>query len=197
MQILNTDANLTNPYSQHTSNIDSYSLQNKQVGDKNKELSIEDEVKKSAVQVSISMNAQIVLFTMDSQKVSKDNSTAQNEIFGFLEGKKIEDQLSLEDIGYNGKPITKLTQDEANELLSDDGFFSVEKTSKRISNFVFDFAGYDIDLLEKGRQGIVKGFEEANKLWSGKLPEISHATQESTLAIIDARIADLKEKAKD
>ena len=195
MQTSNIDTNISNPYATHNANVNTYSPQNKQEANKKAELSIEEEVKKSAVQVSISMNAQIVLFSMDSSKVAKDNSTAQKDVFNLLSGKEIEGSYSLEDIGYNGKPITELTEDEAKELISEEGFFSVEETSTRVADFVFNFAGYDIDLLEKGRAGIVQGFEEANKLWGGELPEISHATQEATLAILDARIADLKNKS--
>ncbi len=40
--------------------------------------------------------------------------------------------------------------------------------------------------------GIVKGFEEANKMFGGNLPEISYKTQERTLALIDAKIESLK-----
>ena len=197
MQTSNIDTFISNPYASHNANVDSYSSQNKQEGDKKAELSIEEEVKKSAVQVSISMNAQIVLFSMDSSKVAKDNSTAQNDVFNLLSGNEIEGSYSLEDIGYNGKPITKLSQEEAKELLEKEGFFSIEETSTRVADFVFDFAGYDIDLLEKGRDGIVQGFDMANKMWGGELPEISHQTQKATLAILDARIADLKNKSKD
>ena len=155
----------------------------------------EEEIKKSSVQVSISMNAQIVLFSMDSSNYAEDNTSVQNDIFGFLSGKKIdESNYSLEELGYDGKPITQLSQDEAKSLINEEGFFGIEETSKRVSQFVFDFAGYDLNILEKGREGIIHGFEEANKLWKGKLPEISYRTQEKTLALIDARISDLKAK---
>ena len=54
------------------------------------------------------------------------------------------------------------------------------------------FAGDDLELLQKGREGIVKGFEEAEKLFGGQLPEISYKTQERTLALIDEKIKSLK-----
>ena len=164
---------------------------------KREELSVEEEINKSAVQVSISMNAQIVLFSMDSSNLAKENSSAQGDITSFLSGNPVEGGYSLEDLGYYGKPITKLSEDEAKELIADEGFFGVEETSNRVADFVFDFAGYDLELLEKGRAGIVQGFDEAQNLWGGELPEISHQTQSNTLALIDARIADLKAKEKE
>jgi hypothetical protein len=36
------------------------------------------------------------------------------------------------------------------------------------------------------------GFEEAEKLFGGQLPEISYKTQERTLALIDEKIKSLK-----
>ena len=50
----------------------------------------------------------------------------------------------------------------------------------------------DLEKLQKGRDGIVKGFDEANKMFGGNLPEISYKTQERTLALIDAKIESLK-----
>lgn len=63
-----------------------------------------------------------------------------------------------------------------------------------MANFVFNFAGDDLEKLQKGRDGIIQGFEEANKLFGGNLPEISYKTQERTLALIDERINAIKLK---
>jgi hypothetical protein len=160
--------------------------------DNKKELTVEEQINKSAVEVSLSMNAQIILFAMDAQELSSNNAKAQSNILNFLSGKEVEGQLSLKDIGYEGKPITELSKEEASELVAEDGFFGVDKTSQRVANFVFNFSGDDLDILEKGREGIVKGFEDAQKMWGGELPEISHQTQAKTLELIDARIAELK-----
>lgn len=145
------------------------------------------------------MNAQYILFAMNASSVSKDNSVAQASInseqqgvLDFLSGKDNLDGLNLEDIGYEGKPITELTKDEAKDLISEDGFFGITQTSNRVADFVFSFSGDNLDLLEKGREGIVQGFEEAKKLFGGELPEISNKTQERTLALIDEKINSLK-----
>ena len=52
-------------------------------------------------------------------------------------------QSFLSSIGYDGKPIAELTQDEAAELVSDDGFFGIDKTAERIANFVIQGSGGD------------------------------------------------------
>lgn len=155
-------------------------------------LTLEEELEKSAVEVSLSMNAQVILFAMNGEELAKNNSVAQNNILDFLSGKEVEGELSLSDIGYDGKPITELSVEEATDLIGEDGFFGVDQTSQRVADFVFSFSNDDIELLEKGREGIVKGFEEAEKLWGGELPEISYATQTRTLELIDKKIEELK-----
>lgn len=162
--------------------------------------SLEEIVNDSAVKVSISMNAQAILFAMDSELATKDNIITQAslnsdeiDVLDFLSGKESQSGMNLENIGYTGKPITELSEDEAKELVSDEGYFGINQTSNRVSNFVLNFAGDNLDLLEKGREGIVKGFQEAEKLFGGELPEISYKTQERTLALIDEKINSLKE----
>ena len=175
-------------------------LQNAYIQDKTpqndkgkKELSVEEQINKSAVEVSLSMNAQIILFAMDSKDLASNNAKAQNTILNFLSGKKIEGELSLKDIGYEGKPITELTKEEATELVSDEGFFGITQTSQRVADFVFGFSGDNLDILEQGREGIVQGFEDAKKMWGDELPQISYDTQAKTLELIDAKIQELKD----
>jgi len=109
----------------------------------------------------------------------------------FLSGNQVEGQISLKDLGYEGKPITELSVKEAKALLENDGFFGIEQTASRVAQFVFSFSGDDPAIMRKGLEGVVKGFEEANELWGGKLPEISHETQARTLELIEKRISEL------
>jgi hypothetical protein len=119
------------------------------------------------------------------------NIINNTEVYDFLSGKEIDGGLSLASIGYDGKPITELTPDEAKELVSDNGFFGIDQTSQRVSGFVISLAGDNVEALQEARRGVVKGFEEAEKMWGGELPEISYKTQEQTLKIIDEKINEL------
>ena len=195
MQVQNSTNVALNAFKQNQ-NVNA-NTQNKQ--EKVSEKSLEETINESAVKVSISMNAQYILFAMNASSLAEGNtltqaglSTNKQEVLDFLSGKETSSGMSLKNIGYEGKPITELTQDEAKELISDDGFFGVTQTSDRVSNFVFSFAGDDLELLQKGREGIVQGFEEAKKMFGGELPEISYKTQERTLALIDEKINSLK-----
>lgn len=152
-----------------------------------------------AVDLSISMESIKVFINLKSVEITKDNTSAQNvlhnfqndEVLKFLSGEELENGFSLSAIGYTGKPITELTQNEAKELVSDEGFFGVTQTSDRVSSFVIGLAGNNLEALQESRRGIVEGFEEAEKMWGGQLPDISYETQERTLKIVDEKIAEL------
>lgn len=100
-------------------------------------------------------------------------------------------QSFLSGIGYEGKPIAELSQAEAAELVSEDGFFGVSQTSERISDFVISGAGGDESRLRAGREGMIQGFKEAEQMWGGKLPEISQETMAKAIEMVDKAMYDL------
>ncbi|MBL0708046.1 MAG: hypothetical protein JJW00_03270 [Sulfurimonas sp.] len=94
-------------------------------------------------------------------------------------------QSFLSDVGYEGKPIAELSQDEASELVSEDGLFGIKQTSQRIADFVINGAGGDEDRFRAGREGMLLGFKQAEEMWGGKLPEISQKTMQATIEMVD------------
>lgn len=199
MQVSNSTSQALNAFKQNSNSGVNSSTTTKQP--ETKEKSLEEIVNDSATKVTISMNAQYILFEMNAKAMAAGNSVGQaglnaskdqQSVLDFLSGKGKINDMSLEDIGYKGKPIMDLSPQEATDLVGENGFFGITQTSDRVSNFVFSFAGDDLEKLQKGRDGIVKGFEEANKMFGGNLPEISYKTQERTLALIDAKIESLK-----
>ncbi|MDO9055716.1 MAG: hydrogenase-4 component G, partial [Sulfuricurvum sp.] len=99
--------------------------------------------------------------------------------------------IDFDAIGYTGKAIADMNPDEAKALVSEEGFFGVSQTSKRLSDFVLSGGGNDLERLKEGREGIITGFNEAEKMWGGKLPDISYETLEKALAKIDEKITAL------
>ena len=143
--------------------------------------------------LNYSAKNEIVQFSFQIRTDTKHNLTDQNAIFHF-------NQLNKEDkalLFYNNTPISKLSVDEANDLISDDGYFGADKTSQRIIDFVIKGAGNDIDRLRAGREGILRGFREAEKAWGGKLPDISYETIAKSLEAIDEKIRELGESVVD
>ncbi len=99
--------------------------------------------------------------------------------------------FDLEQLEYNGRPLTELTPEEATDLVAEDGYFGVDQTAQRLADFVIKGGGDDLQRLQAGREGINRGFNEAEKIWGGKLPEISYQTMEKALSMIDAKIQEL------
>lgn len=140
-----------------------------------KEIDLKDK-KTSAKEIS---NTYLLEYQQSMSIESKDTFGQQVKTF------------RLADIGYEGKPIGELTQDEAKALVAEDGFFGIAQTSERIADFVLNGAGDDLERLQAGRSGMLQGFAEAEALWGEKLPEISYTTMQKALEKVDAKIKEL------
>jgi hypothetical protein len=102
----------------------------------------------------------------------------------------IDKEINPYEIGYKGKPITELTPEEAAKLIAEDGFFGINNTSSRVADFIIEAAKGNLDKLSQGREGIMKGFKMAEKLWGEKLPDISYDTLKETLKKLDENIGE-------
>lgn len=78
-----------------------------------------------------------------------------------------------------------------NDMFGEKDYWGVEKTAKRIVDFVLAGAGDDLEKFKAGREGVVRGLKEAEKAWGGTLPGISYDTIDKTLTTIDEKINDL------
>jgi len=130
-----------------------------------------------------------------SKKVMLDSVFTQADVSSASMDKSQQDyeefQSFLKDIGYDGKPIAELSQDEASDLVSEDGFFGVDQTSKRIANFVIDGADGDEELLRAGRDGLIQGYKDAEEAWGSELPDISKQTMDKAMEMVDKTMSDL------
>lgn len=81
--------------------------------------------------------------------------------------------------------VTSLSQVEAQDLIAEEGYFGVEKTSERIFQFAIGVAGGDPARLDAIRRGVEKGFEEALGAFGGRLPDISYDTCDAVMKKLD------------
>ncbi len=81
--------------------------------------------------------------------------------------------------------VSTLTPEKAQELIADDGYFGVEKTSDRIVNFAIGLAGGDPARIDAIRRGVTNGFEEALDAFGGWLPDISYDTYDAVMDKLD------------
>lgn len=65
---------------------------------------------------------------------------------------------------------------QAKEDISEDGYWGVKQTSDRIFDFAMALSGGDKEKMEKMREAVQKGFDQATKAWGKELPSISNDT---------------------
>ena len=132
-------------------------------------------------------------FAQQSMNAIFGNTNAQSGVSNLLGGtaESILSKIDFAGLGYMGKSPLAMNQDELKELVGENGFFGVANTANRIADFVIQGAGDDPQKLQKGFEGMKKGFEEAQNLWGGKLPQISQDTINQALEKVSKRIDEL------
>ncbi|MBR1737194.1 MAG: hypothetical protein IJ736_09290 [Firmicutes bacterium] len=75
---------------------------------------------------------------------------------------------------------------EAQKLISDDGYYGIENTAQRLFDFAKDLSGGDDSKFQTLKDAVLKGFDNAAKLWGDDLPEISQKTYDSLMSKFDA-----------
>jgi len=77
------------------------------------------------------------------------------------------------------------TIEAAKAAIAEGGEFSVEKTAERILGFARAMIGADPSRMESIRAAVEKGFQEAQDMLGGSLPEISLKTRDAVQAGLD------------
>ncbi|EAH6039375.1 hypothetical protein KMZ36_001950 [Campylobacter coli] len=145
----------------------------------------------------------LVQFQQQTMSTVLNTSNAQagiNDLLGGNDLNSVKSMLSDIDfasLGYNEKNPLTMNTDELNQLISEEGFFGIDNTANRIADFVIKGAGNDVEKLKKGLEGIKQGFEQAEKIWGGELPQISQDTIEATIKKVSDRIDELGGKTLD
>lgn len=101
---------------------------------------------------------------MQGQGVAYNNA---NDIWSFLREGKFE--------------VDPATKAQAQEDISEDGYWGVKQTSGRILDFADALAGSDPDNIQKMYDAFKKGYKQAEETWGGELPDISKQTYDAVL----------------
>lgn len=68
------------------------------------------------------------------------------------------------------------TKAEAQQAISEDGYWGVKQTSQRIFDMAKAIAGDDTEMMKKMQNAVEKGFEQATAAWGKELPGICGET---------------------
>lgn len=88
------------------------------------------------------------------------------------------------------------TKAEAQDAISEDGYWGVKQTSQRLFDFAKALAGDDVDKMRQMQDAMYKGFEAAEKSWGKSLPGISYQTRDAADALFDEYYANASSSSK-
>jgi len=151
--------------------------------------------KLDSIELGTATSEDIGTYTVDRKKINeiKQDFARNTESFKKMveamiekQGKKV--SQVLKDLA-DGKEVDIVvdseTQAAAQEAISEDGYFGVNKTSERIVDFAKALSGGDKSKIETLRNAFKEGFESAKEAFGGELPEISQQTYDKVMQDFD------------
>jgi hypothetical protein len=97
------------------------------------------------------------------------------------QGKKFKDVLEGKEVLL----VDEETRAAAAAAVDQDGELGVKAVSDNIISFAKAIAGDDKSKIGEMRDAIIQGFKEAEKVWGGKLPDISQGTYDEVMRQLD------------
>ena len=86
--------------------------------------------------------------------------------------------------------VDEATKLQAQEDISEDGYWGVKQTSGRILDFATALTGGDPSKIEDMRKAFEKGYKQAEETWGGEPPDISKKTYDAVMAGFDKMAED-------
>jgi histone deacetylase complex regulatory component SIN3 len=77
------------------------------------------------------------------------------------------------------------TKADAQEAISEDGYWGVKQTSQRIFDFAMSLSGGDEEKMKQMQEAVEKGFKLATSAWGKELPGISSDTYDAVNKLFD------------
>ncbi|MDO9493022.1 hypothetical protein [Acetobacterium sp.] len=151
--------------------------------------------KLDSIELGTATSEDIGTYTVDRKKInemkadfSRNTESFKKMVEAMIEkqGKKVNQVLKDLAAGKDVEiTVDSETQAAAQEAISEDGYFGVNKTSERIVDFAKALSGGDKSKLETLRNAFKEGFESAKEAFGGELPEISQQTYDKVMQGFD------------
>jgi hypothetical protein len=81
--------------------------------------------------------------------------------------------------------VDEAAKKQAQEDISENGYWGVTQTSQRLFDFASALAGDDVETMQAMQQAMLKGFKQATKAWGKDLPQISQDTLSAANNLFD------------
>jgi hypothetical protein len=72
--------------------------------------------------------------------------------------------------------VDEAAKKQAQEDISENGYWGITQTSQRLFDFASALAGDDVETMQAMQKAMEKGFAQATKAWGKDLPQISQDT---------------------
>ncbi|WKY44094.1 hypothetical protein Q5O14_15935 [Eubacteriaceae bacterium ES2] len=152
-----------------------------------------------AVVVSASEKVDAGIYTIDQKEIDaiKQDFAKNVGAFKAMVSSMLEKQglkfTNLEDLikalknedGQSTIEVDEKTQQEAQEAISEDGYWGVKQTSERILSFAKALSGGDPAKIELLKGAFEDGFGEAKKILGDDLPDITQQTYDAVMEGFD------------
>ena len=120
------------------------------------------------------------------KQLKADQENRQNSLTNLV-SQKLGKQAGMNGIANGDDSIWKIfangnftvdaaTKAQAQEDISEDGYWGVKQTSQRLFDFASALAGDDEDKMRQMQSAMEKGFKQATSAWGRDLPDISNQT---------------------
>jgi len=134
-------------------------------------------------------NEKVDSFRQLLEKIFNKQGMTFNEAIGHLRDSLNEDGTTFK------VEIDEETRRKAEEDISEDGYWGVNQTSSRIMDFAKALSGGDPSKIELLRGAVQKAFDNAEKQWGKKLPEVSQKTYTEVMRRFDEWAQDSSSKS--
>lgn len=172
-----------------------YELDKGKVKAGDKDVKKSDKDKEAVVYEKGDVEEKVGQYKIDQEKIDKIKGEFNQNVNAFREmvremfekqGINVEELIKrLEDGEKLELEIDQEVIDKAKENVSEDGYFGVEKTAKRILDFAKAISGGNPEKIGLLKDAFIEGYEEAKEIFGGELPEISEKTYEKVMEGFD------------
>lgn len=110
--------------------------------------------------------------------------TGQGKTIAIADGQNSEDAL-WKMLASGDFEVDAATKAQAQEDISENGYWGISQTSQRLFDFAMALAGDDEGKMKQMQEAMEKGFKQATGTWGKDLPEISQKTFDAANKLFD------------
>lgn len=133
------------------------------------------------------------------QKMKADQTNRQSQLQSLVQKMFSQQATSFANANDMWKFLAKgdftvdaQTKLQAQQDISEDGYYGVKQTSERLFDFASALAGDDVDKMKEMQAAMEKGFKLATKSWGRELPDISKQTLDAANKLFEDYYASKK-----